>query len=52
MFEKIGMYEEKVVIQSKQDLPKDPDPENVQVFMDIKIGDEEPERIEMELFSK
>jgi len=48
MFEKIDMYKDKpnIVVAPAHDKHKD----CPKVFMDIKIGDDEPERVEMELF--
>lgn len=51
MFERLNMYEEKKV-DLKEDfvLPVEPNPGNPKVFMEIKIGEGEPRRVEFELF--
>ena len=53
LFERINMYEEKApVVEQAGDaeLPAEPNPDNPKVFMDLKIGEEEPKRVEFELF--
>lgn len=45
------LYDDKVIPQKPIEPPKEINPENPIVYMDIKIGDNEPKRVEMELFA-
>lgn len=45
-----NLYEDKVISQNPIDPPKEQNKENPVVFLDIKIGENEPKRVEIELF--
>ena len=45
-----NLYEDKVLPSKPIEPPKEPNKENPQVFLDIKIGENEPKRVEIELF--
>ena len=45
-----NLYEDKVLPTKPIEPPKEPNKENPQVFLDIKIGENEPKRVEIELF--
>ena len=47
---KQNLYEDKVLPTKPIEPPKEPNKENPQVFLDIKIGENEPKRVEIELF--
>ena len=49
MFERLNMYEEKVVPKDVT-LATEPNPNNPQVYFDIKIGDKAAQRVTFELF--
>ena len=45
-----NLYEDKEIKQKPVEPPKEQNKENPVVFLDIKIGDKEPKRVEIELF--
>ena len=45
-----GLYDDKIVPEKLKQVPKEPNKENPKVFMKIKIGEKEGQRVEMELF--
>lgn len=45
-----GLYDDKQIPSKPIAVPTTINPENPQVFLDIKIGDKEPKRVELELF--
>ena len=45
-----GLYDDKTIPQKPIAVPKEINPSNPKAFLDIKIGDKEPQRVELELF--
>ena len=45
-----GLYDDKSMPQKPIAVPKEINPSNPKAFLDIKIGDKEPQRVELELF--
>ena len=47
-----GLYDDKEQKEKQIDVPETINPQNPKVFLDVKIGEAEPKRIEIELFKE